>query len=253
MPIALPPTLSPANQARFTELVRNASGIEVPDVRRSELELAVQQALQDTGAADTDALCQLLAGEGGRAALESLVGALTIGETHFFRNRPQFDALADHILPELIARRRVVRQLRIWSAGCASGEEAYSLAILIERLLPDLDQWQVLILATDINRQALVKAQRGVYSQWSFREVPPDVQATFFTRRGREFDIVPRLRERVTFAYLNLVEDTYPSLLTHTHTMDLILFRNVLIYFRPAAAHREELNGLSDPGGLRDP
>ncbi len=82
----------------------------------------------------------------------------------------------------------------------------------------------------------MAKAQRGVYSPWSFREVPPDVQGMYFTPRGRDFEIVPRLRQRVTFAYLNLVEDHYPSLLNHTHTLDLILFRNVLIYFRETTA-----------------
>jgi chemotaxis protein methyltransferase CheR len=238
MPVLMPPALPPSDQARFTELVRNASGIEVPAVRRAELDQAVAQSLASTGAADTDALYQLLAEERGRPALEALVESLTIGETHFFRNRPQFDALAGRILPALIERRRATRQLRIWSAGCASGEEAYSLAILVEALLPDLDQWRVLILATDINRQALAKAQRGVYSPWSFREVPPDVQGNFFAQRGRDFEIVPRLRERVTFAYLNLVEAGYPSLLNSTHTMDLILFRNVLIYFREATARQ---------------
>jgi len=236
MPIALSSPLSEIDQARFGNLVRSASGIEVPPVRRAELELAVSQALVATGAPDPEALLDLLKDERGRPALDTMVEALTIGETHFFRNRPQFEALQNHILPELIARRRAARQLRVWSAGCASGEEAYSLAILTERLIPDLEQWQVLILATDINRQSLAKALRGVYSPWSFREVPPDVQSAFFTQRGREFEIVPRLRQRVTFAYLNLVEDSFPSLLNHTHTMDLILFRNVLIYFREATA-----------------
>src|SRR5258708_7520586 len=158
MPVAAPSPLSSIDQARFGNLVRSPRGVEVPPVRRVERELAVDQALPATGSADTDVLLQLLKDERGRPALETMVEALTIGETHFFRNRPQFEALANHILPELIGRRRATRQLRVWSAGCASGEEAYSLAILIERLLPDLDQWQVQILATDIHRQPLAQA-----------------------------------------------------------------------------------------------
>ena len=233
-----PAPLRPADLARFGDLLRSASGLEVPEVRQPELEHAVQQALADTASTDTDALYHLLGEERGRPALDALVEALTIGETHFFRNRPQFEALTAHILPELIERRRGARQLRLWSAGCASGEEAYSLAILVECLLPDLDQWQVHILATDINRQSLAKAQRGVYSRWSFREVPPDIQGNFFVQRGRDYEIVPRLRDRVTFEYLNLVVDSYPSLLTRTVAMDLILFRNVLIYFREATTRQ---------------
>ncbi len=234
MTSAAPPGLTPADQARFSALVRSASGIEVPEARQAELEQALHQAQAAIGAPDREALYQHLAGANGRAALEALVEALTIGETHFFRNRPQFEALANHILPELIERRRASRQLRLWSAGCASGEEPYSLAILLEQLLPDLAEWQVLILATDLNRQALAKAERGLYSPWSFREVPAGVQATYFTARERQFEIVPRLRQRVTFSYLNLAEDSYPSLLNHTQAMDLIVFRNVLIYFGPA-------------------
>ena len=251
MTSAPPLELSSTDQARFGALVRQASGIEVPEARQAELAHALEQALAASGAPDTEALYQHLAGASGRAALEALVEALTIGETHFFRNRPQFEALAQHILPELIERRRASRKLRVWSAGCASGEEPYSLAILLEQLLPDLAEWQVLILATDLNRQALAKAQRGVYSPWSFRELPPGVQATYFTPREREFEIVPRLRQRVTFSYLNLVEDSYPSLLNHTHSMDLILFRNVLIYFGPATSGAvvSRLHGALAEGG----
>src|SRR5205085_1716639 len=130
--------------------------------------------------------------------------------------------------------RRKVQRLRVWSAGCATGEEAYSLAILLEELLPDLAFWDVQILATDINRRSLARAQVGVYSPWSFREVPEGIQARYFTVQGRNFEVLPRIRERVSFAYLNLVEDNYPSLLNHTHDLDLILFRNVLIYFGEA-------------------
>ncbi|MGQ0601621.1 MAG: CheR family methyltransferase [Anaerolineales bacterium] len=232
------PSLTEADYVRFSELVRQASGLEVPETRRFDLAQAIAQALTETAAPDTHTLYQFLNKERGRPALETLIEALTIGETHFFRNRPQFEALTKHILPDLIERRRDVRRLRLWSAGCASGEEAYSLAILIECLIPDLDQWNVHILATDINRQALAKARRGVYSPWSFREVPPDIHEAFFIHREREFEIAPHLRDCVTFAHLNLVEDVYPSLLTNTQAMDLILFRNVLIYFREATTRQ---------------
>ncbi|MCY2927452.1 MAG: chemotaxis protein CheR, partial [Planctomycetota bacterium] len=164
-------------------------------------------------------------------ALDTLIAGLTGGETHFFRNRPQFEALERHILPDLIARRRATRRLRIWSAGCATGEEPYSLAILLQRLLPDLADWNITLLATDLNRQALEKARRGVYGAWSFREVPPEIQTGYFISRSREFEITPATRALVTFAHLNLVEGTYPSPANNTTEMDLILCRNVLIYF----------------------
>src|ERR1700682_1612624 len=110
MPVQMPPVLTAGDLARFSGLVRQSSGLEVPDVRRTDLELAVAQALAATGLADTEALYTLLEQERGRPALETMVEAMTIGETYFFRNRPQFEALTARILPELIERRRASRQ-----------------------------------------------------------------------------------------------------------------------------------------------
>ena len=163
--------------------------------------------------------------------LETFIAELTIGETYFFRHRAQFEILERHILPDLIARRADERRLRVWSAGCATGEEPYSLAILLDRLLPDRDSWNVMILGTDINRGSLERAQRGCYRSWSFRGVDAVTQSRSFSRAGEEFRIDPAIAKMVSFSYLNLVEDAYPSLATNTQSMDLILCRNVLIYF----------------------
>lgn len=236
-PTASKEGLSRVDYSRFRDLVRETSGLEIPESRRPELERAVLRAREETGSPDAEGLYRLLTDQSsGRPALEALVAALTIGETHFFRNRTQFEALESHILPDLIARRRDVRRLRLWSAGCASGEEPYSLAILIQRLLPDLPDWNVLILGTDINRAALERARQGLYGRWSFREVPAETQAGWFIERDGRFEVPPRVRDLVTFGYLNLVEDVYPSLHTNTNGIDLILCRNVLMYFRPETA-----------------
>ena len=232
--------LSDADYSRFRDLARAQTGLEFCEARRPDLERAVFNAL-NAGFPDLDALFHTLTGNrNGQtvAAYEALIAGLTVGETHFFRNRPQFDALERHILPELIAKRRASRRLRIWSAGCATGEEPYSLAILLQRLLPDLAQWDILLLATDLNRQALEKALRGVYGAWSFREAPQEIQEGYFTRLGREYEIIAPVRNLVTFAPLNLVEGDYPSPANNTNNMDLILFRNVLIYFNEETTRR---------------
>lgn len=227
--------LSDADYLRFSDLVHTRSGLDIPPVRRPDLERAVAQAMEELSIASPEVLFNYLrGGEASNAMLETLIARVTVGETHFFRNRPQFEALEWQVLPKIIEKRRPVRQLRLWSAGCATGEEPYSLAIVLMRLLPDLADWNVLILATDINRMALEKAQRGVYSSWSFREVPAGIQENYFTQSKAGFEIKPSVRNRVTFAYLNLVEDSYPSILTNTQSMDLILCRNVLIYFDEA-------------------
>ena len=231
--------LSDADVLRFSDLVRAKSGLEIPAVRRVDLENAILHTLKSLALADTDDLFRFLKnGAEGIAPLESLIALVTVGETHFFRNRPQFEALENHILPELIKKNRSSRSLRVWSAGCASGEEAYSLAIMIKRLLPDIADWNIHILATDINRTALEKAHLGHYGSRSFREVPIEIQTNYFDRTGPHFDLSPAIIKMVSFEYLNLVEDLYPSMLTNTQGVDLILCRNVLIYFNESTQRK---------------
>jgi chemotaxis protein methyltransferase CheR len=180
---------------------------------------------------------------------------LTIGETYFFRERKTFDALAQRILPELIRRRRGREQrLRLWSAACSTGEEPYSLAILVQQLLPDWRDWHVTILATDINTRFLQKAAAGVYGEWSFRESPSWFKERYFTRtRDGRFAVEPQIRECVRFAPMNLAQDCFPSLATDTNAMDVIFCRNVLMYFTPAHARNVVENlrsALTDDGWL---
>ena len=165
-----------------------------------------------------------------------LAGSLTVGETYFFRDRASLAALEQHVLPSLIAaqRARDLLQLRIWSAGCATGEEPYSLAILLDRLLPDRSQWHVTILATDINPEALEAAQRGLYRAWSLRETPLWLRERYFCRRSAAtFEVDPQIRQMVTFVRCNLADDDDLAAVAHTSAVDVILCRNVLMYFTP--------------------
>jgi len=171
--------------------------------------------------------------DGGRE-LRGLVNRLTVGETYFFRNRGQFDALRGQILPEIIKRRRGKDQfLRIWSAGCSTGEEPYSLAILVHELLADIGDWDIHLLATDINEDALAAAREGLYRNWSFREVEERYRHDYFTPEGMHSRLRPEVQSLVTFGELNLADDCYPSASTGTNDLDLILCRNVMIYFPP--------------------
>ena len=171
--------------------------------------------------------------DGGRE-LRGLVNRLTVGETYFFRNRGQFSALRDQILPAIIKRRRGRNQsLRIWSAGCSTGEEPYSLAIMVREMLPDIADWEIKLLATDINEDALAAAREGIYRNWSFREVEERYRQQYFTPAGDSSRIRPEVQSLVTFRYLNLADDLYPSQATGTDALDLILCRNVMIYFSP--------------------
>ncbi len=163
-----------------------------------------------------------------------------------------FEALEDRILPELIRSRSVGnRRLRIWSAGCATGEEPYSIAIALRRALPVPEDWRITILATDINPHILRKASAGVYGEWSFRNAPPWLKGTWFRpKKDGKLEILPEIRKMVSFAYLNLAEDIFPSPVNNTNAMDLIFCRNVLMYF---AAERAQEIGESLRGCLLRP
>jgi chemotaxis protein methyltransferase CheR len=152
------------------------------------------------------------------------------------------------------ARGEHARRLRVWSAGCATGEEPYSIAISINKVVPAVQDWHVTLLATDINPRFQQTALEGLYREWSFRDTPPWIKAQYFSRQpGGRLAILPAIQRMVTFAYLNLVDDVYPSLLTNTTAMDVIFCRNVLMYLAPEQAkkvvHRLH-HALADGGWL---
>lgn len=171
-----------------------------------------------------------------RSQVELLAGQFAVGETYFFRDPEMFSSLEHCILPPLIAERRDSgkKRLRIWSAGCCSGEEAYSIAILLNRLIPDVDTWNITILGTDFNPQFLEKAKRGVYREWSFRNNAAAFRRHNFTEpEPGSYALAPHIKRLVEFEHLNLACDVYPALENNTDAMDLILCRNVLMYFEP--------------------
>jgi len=233
----VPETLWP----RLSEFIAEHIGLHFPPERRPDLQRALTAVAAEFGFASS-ARCAdwLLSSPLTRPQLHALASHLTVGETYFFRERQTFEALAQHVLPELIRGRRGGEQrLRLWSAACSTGEEPYSLAILVQQLLPDWQDWRVTILATDINERFLQKAAAGVYGEWSFRGSPPGFKERYFTPTpdGR-FAVARHIQDRVSFAPMNLAQDHFPSLATDTNAMDLIFCRNLLIYFTPSHARK---------------
>ena len=167
-----------------------------------------------------------------------LAEKLTVGESKFFRDEGQFSLLRDRILPELIAKNKTSRSLRMWSAGCSSGEEPYTLAIVINELLADRDKWNISIIGTDLNPQVIERARRGVFSRWSVRSVNPGVMSRYFRMTSAGWEIDSRIREMVSFREGNLLQDSFPTNSSDLHHMDLILCRNVFIYFDRHAVTR---------------
>lgn len=213
---------------RIVDVVRDRSGLVFPAARSSDVEAAVGRAMARRGIADVRRFVPLLEDDAG--ARDALVAELTVGETYFQREPAQFQLLRDRVIPELLAARPSDRPIRVWSAGCASGEEPYTVAMLFDELGVAR---RAQIVGTDISRPRLAHAQRGLYSQWSLRSTAPRERERYFRQRGRYYELTPRIRGRVDFRYLNLAEDTFPSLSVGIWGMDIILCRNVLIYFDP--------------------
>ncbi len=197
------------------------TGIDLNFYRGKQLDRRLRSFLQLRGMADLGDLAERLAGEPG--LLQALKDYLTINVSEFFRNPEKFEELRELVLPELLAGGG---SLKAWSAGCASGAEPYTLAIILDRLSPG---GRHDILATDIDRLSLERSRQGLYTADEVRSVPPDVLARYFARRDEGWEVSPAIRRAVRFTSHNLLADPYPQ------GLDLILCRNVVIYFTDEA------------------
>ncbi|MGA8754520.1 CheR family methyltransferase [Candidatus Deferrimicrobium sp.] len=242
--------------SRLRDFLAGQIGLQFTKERSRELERQIRAAAKEFGYANAESFIDWLVSTPLSARqIESLAAHLTVGETYFFRDKGSFHALEEKILPDLIAARRDNGKcLRIWCAGCSTGEEPYSVAILLRRLLPDLKEWNITILATDINPGSLKKGIAGVYGNWSFRDIPKWAMESSFRKRGDGlFEISPDLRKMVTFSFFNLVEDGCPSLLMGNNAIDIIFCRNVLMYFTAEQAEKvvcKFYRGLVEGGWL---
>lgn len=244
--------------SRLNTVISASIGIHCAPERFGDLEKALVLAARDLNYSDAQQFAlKLFQSSLADEEIQALVRHLTVAETYFFREAKAFAEL-EAVLPDLIEEKRVAgKRLRILSAGCCTGEEAYSLVMLLTRLIADLDDWQIDIIGSDINQDYLAKARLGIYSSWAFRGVmsePLDqLKARFFSEvESGNFAIEPRLKDMVRFVYLNLADDylIYEKQLG-TEPFDLVLCRNVLIYFdkpliKPVL---QRLSRLLRPGG----
>jgi chemotaxis protein methyltransferase CheR len=240
--------------SELSEWVAARTALHFPRERWWDLIRKVSSAAKEFGFTDVEACIQwLVSSPVTREQIEILASHLTIAETYFWREPQVFAALGEQILPGLIRTRASGdRRLRIWSAACASGEEPYSIAIALCRALPARQDWRITLLATDINPRILHRAAAGVYGEWSFRNAPSWLKGDYFRRKyDGKWELLPEIRQMVTFAYLNLAEDVYPSPLNNTNAMDIIFCRNVLMYFASERARQvaRRLHGSLLDGG----
>ncbi|NJR47466.1 MAG: hypothetical protein HC775_17960 [Hyellaceae cyanobacterium CSU_1_1] len=222
----------------FAESIAQKIGIKIRQVEQESLVQKIglrMKALQLTAPAQYYQLLNL-PGAAGEQEWQHLSELLTNNESYFFRDRQQLNLLKNKIFPQLIKQKRQQGDLtlRIWSAGCSTGQEPYSLAIMLKELLLDIEAWNLTIFGTDIDLTALNQARAGIYSQWSFRDTEPRIKQQYFEPLGRNYQIERSIRQMVTFQKLNLLRDQFPQMFSNLREIDLIVCRNVFIYFGSA-------------------
>ncbi|MDC0663415.1 CheR family methyltransferase [Marinobacter sp. SS21] len=245
-----PTSLDATVLAECQRWIDHRLGLHFPPPNWHDLDRHLALLAVELGYEDTRHLVRDLLSSPGDSRLENrLADALTVGETYFFRDPACFEQLKDQVLQPLIDRRKSAgaKYLSLWSAGCATGEEAYSLAMLVDDLLDDADSWQINILGTDLSRQSLKKAQEGVYGAWSFRSAASDLTSRYFqpepagvvaakSAEARFWRIRRNIGNRIRFFELNLAAAFYPDATRGLANIDVIMCRNVLMYFSPAQA-----------------
>lgn len=214
---------------RFRDLVRMRSGIYFGERKRNDLKSGVLKAFHYSGMHSLGEYYDALANGFTHSTLfKTLISFLTVGETYFFRH---FDVIEKEILPRLVKAHHHDKSLRIWSAGCSTGEEPYTVAMVLHNIIPDFKNWSLTIVGTDINVNSLSYAKEGIYRPWSLRSIPDSYKNKYFAKKEGLYYLNPEIRSMVRFDYLNLVEECYPAADNMTMELDMILCRNVTIYF----------------------
>lgn len=259
--------MNPALLEEFCHLIAVQTGLKIREPDRLALSKCIENRVQALELSETEAYYHLLqealsqeTQEWARhPELQVLAPAITTGESYFLRDRGQIDILEQQLLPELIrqkreacqAGRRLKPALRIWSAGCSTGEEVYTLATMVKKLLPDWQHWNISILGTDLNPKAIERARRGIYKRWSFRQTPPEFQKQHFREHSEGWEVEHSLRKMVLFQPMNLLQMRKWSENPQLKEVDLILCRNVFIYFQhdAIAAILKQFYATLNPSG----
>ncbi len=237
---------------RLADIIYKRSGIHFPEPKKYILESRLSNRLHELEIEDFDQyIVYLTMGPYQMDEFQEMFNRITINETSFFRNDAQLDVFERQILPELLEARASTKRLRIWSAACSTGEEPFTLAMLLHRTLGvRLDDWHIEILGTDISEKALKVAQGGVYNNYAVRTTPSLIKDRYFKEENRNFVLSDDIRKMVNFEKHNLKD--YLAAKRHG-IWDVIFCRNVLIYFDDAMKKgvvNMFANQLADDGTL---
>jgi len=218
-----------------TEELKRCTGTDVSGYHRGLVERRIAARMRRLGVVDTQGYLELL--RAGLGECQELLDTIAINISWFFRNPTTYDELREAVIPPLLARKKAGedRLFRAWSAGCAGGEEAYSVAILLHQLLKgEWDRWRVLIFGSDLDAQALARGRRGIYDRAAFRDTTLGILDTYFEETGDRFSVRPVIRRLVSFSKHDLTRQGAGAPSDSVFAgFDLVLCRNVLIYLEP--------------------
>ena len=227
-----PESLADPAWVRIRDLIYQVSGIYQAENKFYLLVSRATRRMKVVGARSPREYLEFLTARPNRdSEMRSLLNEMTIGETCLFRSLPQIEALRKVVIPSLAEAKRKLKynKLRFWSAGCSTGEEPYTLAmLLLEETQTTLKGWTFEVVATDLNDQSVAKAQEGIYNDYAVRNVPPEFMKKYFTRTGTNFRVADSVRPFITFTRLNMLDD---SKMLFMRGLDVIFCCNVLIYF----------------------
>lgn len=219
--------MSPSDHAFLTTLLRDRSGLRLHGDKQYLIDSRLLPVARRHGLTVIEDLIRLARGAGSEAVRLDIVEAMTTNETFFFRDKLPFEQFTDVMLPHLLPARSNRKRLRIWCAACSTGQEPYSIAILLKEMAHKLAGWKVEILASDISREVLAKAEAGTYTQFEVqRGLPINLLVKYFRQIGDMWQLDAGIRSMVTFRHFNLLDDFAPL-----GMFDVVLCRNVLIYF----------------------
>jgi chemotaxis protein methyltransferase CheR len=219
--------VTPLDYDYLRKLLKDRSGLTLSADKQYLVESRLLPVARKAGVDGLGGLVQKLKGAGAEPLITEVVEAMTTNESFFFRDKIPFDLFRQTIMPALLAARAGQRQIRIWCAAASTGQEPYSLAIMLKEMGPQVAGWRIEILGTDLSTEVLEKARVGIYSQFEVqRGLPIQLLVKYFSQLGETWQIAPEIRAMVQYRSLNLLQP-----FTQLGTFDIVFCRNVLIYF----------------------
>ncbi len=224
------PELSREEFIIFRDFVHEKSGMYFPEAKMYLIKNRLANRIKELGIKNYKDYFYMVKYDSGMKEFNMLMNLLTTNETSFFRNLPQLAAFSDEVLPLVLAEKKkeLSKNLRIWSAGCSTGEEPYTISMLLMEKIPDFSNYNIEIIANDISENVLQAARKGIYHELSLRTTPKNYIDKYFKKQGNVYHIDDRVKKYIRFSHINMTDSLKMSLIKN---VDIIFCRNVTIYF----------------------